>query len=118
MYHHFRDEVVISCPIEGDAIPLMSLMKLQFSGTSNTHWMSDYYPTRLRAGAQPGEWEEAMELYWKVKPARGANGAVRPAYIGGTSVLNRTHVEVPGLAGRLQRRPAARAGACASRTAS
>ena len=44
MYHHFRDQVVISCPIEGDAIPLMSLMKLQFSGTSNTAWMSDYYP--------------------------------------------------------------------------
>jgi len=44
MYHHFRDEVVISCPIEGDAIPLMSVMKLQFSGTSNTAWMSDYYP--------------------------------------------------------------------------
>lgn len=51
MYHHFHDEVVISCPIEADAIPLMSLMRLQFSGTSNTQWMSGYYP-RLRAGAQ------------------------------------------------------------------
>lgn len=89
MYHHFRDEVVISCPIEGDAIPLMSLMKLQFSGTSNTQWMSDYYP-RAFALARQGEWEAAMALYWQVNPARSANGAAAASYAGGTGVLNRT----------------------------
>jgi dihydrodipicolinate synthase/N-acetylneuraminate lyase len=89
MYHHFRDEVVISCPIEGDAIPLMSLMKMQFSGTSNTQWMSHYYPRAFDL-ARKGEWEKAMEMYWKVNPARAANGAATQAYIGGTSVLNRT----------------------------
>ncbi|MET3354354.1 UNVERIFIED_ORG: 4-hydroxy-tetrahydrodipicolinate synthase [Xanthobacter viscosus] len=89
MYHHFREEVVISCPIESDAIPLMGLMKLQFSGTSNTQWMSDYYP-RAFALAREGKFAEAMELYWQVSPARNANAAGAHAYIGGTSVLNRT----------------------------
>ncbi|MGN6650498.1 dihydrodipicolinate synthase family protein [Trinickia sp.] len=89
MYHHFRDEVVISCPIEGDAIPLMSLMKLQFSGTSNTAWMSGYYPKAFEL-ARNGRWEEAMSMYWKVNPARGANGAAAQTYAGGTGVLNRT----------------------------
>ncbi|KVF26173.1 dihydrodipicolinate synthase family protein [Burkholderia vietnamiensis] len=89
MYHHFRDEVVISCPIEGDAIPLMSLMDLQFSGTSNTAWMSDYYPKAFEL-ARNGKWEEAMALYWKVNPARNANGAAAQSYAGGTGVLNRT----------------------------
>ncbi|MGA8707695.1 MAG: dihydrodipicolinate synthase family protein [Steroidobacteraceae bacterium] len=89
MYHHFRDEVVISCPIEGDAIPLMSLMQLQFSGTSNTQWMSDYYPKAFHL-ARKGEWEQAMQMYWKVNPARNANGAAAQAYAGGTGVLNRT----------------------------
>lgn len=89
MYHHFRDEVVISCPIEGDAIPLMSLMKLQFSGTSNTAWMSGYYPKAFEL-ARNGQWEEAMAMYWKVNPARGANGAAAQTYAGGTGVLNRT----------------------------
>ncbi|HVW53873.1 MAG TPA: dihydrodipicolinate synthase family protein [Trinickia sp.] len=89
MYHHFRDEVVISCPIEGDAIPLMSLMKLQFSGTSNTAWMSGYYPKAFEL-ARNGQWEEAMALYWKVNPARNANGAAAQTYAGGTGVLNRT----------------------------
>lgn len=89
MYHHFRDEVVISIPIEYDAIPLMSLMKLQFSGTSNTQWMSNYYPTAFDL-ARRGEWEAAMELFWKVNPARSANGAAAQSYAGGTGVLNRT----------------------------
>ncbi|RDU98832.1 dihydrodipicolinate synthase family protein [Trinickia dinghuensis] len=89
MYHHFRDEVVISCPIEGDAIPLMSLMKLQFSGTSNTAWMSGYYPRAFEL-AHNGQWEEAMAMYWKVNPARSANGAAAQTYAGGTGVLNRT----------------------------
>jgi dihydrodipicolinate synthase/N-acetylneuraminate lyase len=89
MYHHFRDEVVISCPIEGDAIPLMSLMDLQFSGTSNTAWMTDYYPKAFDL-ARGGQWEEAMAMYWKVNPARSANGAAAQTYAGGTGVLNRT----------------------------
>ena len=89
MYHHFRDEVVISCPIESDAIPLMSLMKLQFSGTSNTQWMGDYYPRAFDL-ARKGEFEAAMELYWKVNPARQANMAAAMSYVGGTGMLNRT----------------------------
>jgi dihydrodipicolinate synthase/N-acetylneuraminate lyase len=89
MYHHFRDEVVISCPIEGDAIPLMSVMELQFSGTSNTEWMSGYYPETFRL-ARSGSWEEAMQRYWQVQPARLANGAAAQTYAGGTGVLNRT----------------------------
>ena len=89
MYHHFRDEVVISIPIESDAIPLMSLMKLQFSGTSNTAWMSTYYPRAFQL-AREGQWEAAMELFWQVNPARNANGAAAHAYAGGTGVLNRT----------------------------
>lgn len=89
MYRHFREEVVISIPIEGDAIPLMSLMDLQFSGTSNTAWMSDYYPRAFEL-ARNGRWDEAMELFWQVSPARNANGAAAQSYAGGTGVLNRT----------------------------
>jgi 4-hydroxy-tetrahydrodipicolinate synthase len=89
MYHHFRDEVVISCPIEADALPLMSVMDLQFSGTSNTQWMSDWYPRAFEL-ARSGRWEEAMEGYWAVQPARQAAAAATTAYIGGTTVLNRT----------------------------
>ena len=89
MYHHFRDEVVISCPIESDAIPLMSLMDLQFSGTSNTQWMSDWYPKTFER-ARTGRWEEAMGRFWQVNPARQANSVATQSYIAGAGVLNRT----------------------------
>jgi hypothetical protein len=89
MWHHFSEQVVISCPIEGDTIPLMRFMPLQFSGTSNTQWMSDYYP-RAFALAGEGDWEDAMKLFWKVHPARLASGAVQANSVPGTSVLNRT----------------------------
>ena len=89
MYHHFRQDVVISCPIESDAIPLMSLMDLQFSGTSNTQWMGDYYPRTFEL-ARSGRFEEAMQLYWKVNPARQANTAASAASAPAIGALNRT----------------------------
>jgi hypothetical protein len=88
MWHHFGEQVVISCPIEGDVIPLTRFMPLQFSGTSNTQWMSDYFPKAF-ALARDGHFEQAMELFWKVHPARLAGGAVQAASAPGTSVLNR-----------------------------
>lgn len=90
MYHHYRDQVIISCPIEGDAIPLMSLMKLQFSGTSYTQWMSDYYPKAFDL-ARKGEWEAAMRLWWQVQPARLASSAATAAYMPGVNFINRTN---------------------------
>lgn len=89
MYHHFNDKVVLSCPIEGDAIPLMPYLPIQFSGTSNTQWMSDYYPRTFEL-ARSGRFEEAMQSFWKVHPARLAGGAVQAASAPGAGVLNRT----------------------------
>lgn len=110
-WHRFRDEVVISCPIEADAIPLMRFMDLQFSGTSNTQWMGDYYP-RAFALAREGKWEEATELYWQVQPARLANGIVQSSSMPGTGTLNRTAWKyqdwLSGFNGGPLRAPAAR----------
>lgn len=88
MWQHFGDQVVISCPIEGDAIPLMQKIPLQFSGTSNTQWMSDYYP-RAFSRARNGQWDAAMELFWQVHPARLAAGQAMQASAG-AGVINRT----------------------------
>lgn len=90
MYHHYRDQVIISCPIEGDCIPLMSLMDLQFSGTSYTQWMGDYFPKAFQL-AREGKWEEAMKLYWQVQPARLASGGATAAYMPGVNFINRTN---------------------------
>lgn len=111
MYHHFRDEVIISCPIESETIPLMSVMDFQFSGTSNTNWMSDYFPRAFEL-ARRDRWEEAMELWWQVAPARAANVAILTGSTTGTSVINRTGWKyqewLAGFNGGALRAPAAR----------
>jgi len=111
MYHHFRDEVLISCPIEAETIPLMSVLDFQFSGTSNTNWMSDYYPRAFEL-ARTGQWEEAMKMYWQVHPARQANGAVSSTSTPGTNVINRTQWKyqewLAGFNGGALRAPAAK----------
>lgn len=89
-YHRFRDDVVISCPIESDIIPLMKFMDLQFSGTSYTQWMGDHFPKTFEL-ARNGKWEEAMQLYWQAQPARGAVGAATGAYMPGSNYINRAH---------------------------
>ena len=110
MYHHFRDEVIISCPIEGETIPLMSVLDFQFSGTSNTNWMSDYFPRAFDARPD-GQWEEAMKLWWQVAPARAANTAILTGSAVGTTVINRTGWKYQEWLAGLQRRSAARPGA-------
>lgn len=89
MNHHFGAEVVISCPIESHCIPLMDVLDIRFSGTSNTQWMGDYFPKAFKAASE-GRFEEAMAEYWRVNPARAANDGVAASYIGGTGAINRT----------------------------
>jgi hypothetical protein len=52
--------------------------------------MSDWYPGTFEF-ARSGSWEEAMERFWRVRPARLAAGAAAQSYAAGTGVLNRTH---------------------------
>ncbi|HXQ49836.1 MAG TPA: dihydrodipicolinate synthase family protein [Stellaceae bacterium] len=72
-YRLFRDQVIISCPIEADVIPLMSVMEFQYSGTSNTHFYGNSVP-RMFQLAREKKFDEAMEIYWRIQPARAANG--------------------------------------------
>jgi 4-hydroxy-tetrahydrodipicolinate synthase len=74
-YRHFRDQVIISCPIEADLIPLMTVMEFQYSGTSNTHFYGTSVPRMFKL-AQQGKMDEAMEIYWRIHPARQANQQV------------------------------------------
>lgn len=110
-HQKFGEEVIISAPIEGDTIPLLSLIDFQFSGTSNTNWMSDYFPKTFEM-ARRGEWDAVWERYWQVQPARLANMAIGGASMPGTSVINRTAWKyqewLAGFNGGALRPPAAR----------
>jgi dihydrodipicolinate synthase/N-acetylneuraminate lyase len=87
MHRLFAKEVVISCPIEANAIPLMPHIPIQFSGTSNTEYYADRYPRAFDL-ARKGRQDEAMELYWKIHPARQAKSAAAASYAG-AGMINR-----------------------------
>jgi len=78
VYRRLNDQVVISCPLEKDVIPLMAVMKLQYSGTSNTEYYGPTVPRMFKAAKQ-GNMDAAMKLYWQIHPAREANAAVNTA---------------------------------------
>ncbi len=86
-YRRLHDKVVISSPLEKDIIPLMSVMKFQYSGTSNFEFYGDVMPRMFKA-AKAGDMDTAMDLYWKLHPARAANAAVG-TYVPQTGFLNR-----------------------------
>jgi dihydrodipicolinate synthase/N-acetylneuraminate lyase len=75
VYRQLRNEVVISCPLEADVIPLMAVMEFQYSGTSNTQYYGNSVP-RMFELARAGKMDEAMEIYWRIHPARQANSQI------------------------------------------
>jgi 4-hydroxy-tetrahydrodipicolinate synthase len=87
VHRRFSGKLVVSCPLEKDIIPLMQYMKFQYSGTSSFEYYGDTVP-RMFDLACAGEHAAAMDLYWKIAPARGANN-VTNAYIAHTLFINR-----------------------------
>ena len=85
-------EVIVTCPLEADAIPFMGFVPMQFSGTSNTGYFGDVVPKMFNF-ARDGKFDEAMKLYWQIHPARMAQKAAGNSYMPGTSVINRADYE-------------------------
>jgi len=86
-YRHFGKEVVISCPIEADFIPLAQLMPIQVSATSDHEYYGSMMP-KIYKHLQDGEYDEATRLYWQLQPARRAKGGVQQV-LGGGFFINR-----------------------------
>jgi 4-hydroxy-tetrahydrodipicolinate synthase len=85
-WYRFNERVVVTMPLEHQAIPLSTLVPLQVIATSNTEYFGDVIP-RLLHMTQAGNYDEAMRLYWQVDPARHANAGV--GAIGGANSVHR-----------------------------
>jgi len=79
------DRVVVTMPLEHQAIPLATVLPLQLIATSNTECLGGAVPEMLKL-AQAGRRQEAMELFWRVDPARQANAKIGVA---GTNTVHR-----------------------------
>jgi len=83
----FGDEVVISCPIESEFIPLAQVMPLRLSATSDHEYFGAAIPTVFRQ-LQAGDYGTATALYWQIHPARRAKQAAA-AQLHGGAFINR-----------------------------
>jgi 4-hydroxy-tetrahydrodipicolinate synthase len=86
-HRHFGDEVVISCPIEHDLIPLAQLIPIELSATSDHEYFGHTMPEIMRL-LRAGEHDAATEVFWRVHPARKAKSAVA-AQVNGGAFINR-----------------------------
>ncbi|MBE3556496.1 MAG: dihydrodipicolinate synthase family protein [Firmicutes bacterium] len=71
-YKRFSNEVIVTFPMEDQALMLASLVSMPFMGTSNYEYYGPMIP-RIFTLIQEGRFEEAMKLYWQIHPARLVN---------------------------------------------
>ncbi len=87
VYNRFADEVIVIEPIEGNGLPLATLLDLQFMGTSNYEYYGPAIPKIFKL-IREGKNDEAMDEYWKIFPARQATMAAM-AVLAGSNFLHR-----------------------------
>lgn len=78
----FGEEVVISMPLEADLIPLMQIMPIQLSATSDHEFWGPLVPQVFNL-LRDGNFEEATRRYWQMHPARKMRQALGPQMNGG-----------------------------------
>ncbi len=78
----FGDEVVISCPIEGELLALGQLFPIQLSATSDHEFWGPTIPEAMRL-LREERFPQVTDLYWQMHPARKAKAAVAQQLNGG-----------------------------------
>lgn len=86
VYRQFKD-VIVSCPVESDIIPLFAELDFQYSGTNNAANFGSYVPRMFKAASE-GRQDEAMDLFWKMAPLRHASGMMTVGALG-SGMINR-----------------------------
>jgi 4-hydroxy-tetrahydrodipicolinate synthase len=85
-YRRFHDQVIVTHPLEADALLLKQLVDIPFMGTSNYEYFGPLVPRVFRL-IDEGKLDEAMDLYWTMHPARLVNQAM--ASVPGANFLHR-----------------------------
>lgn len=81
------DKVVVTFPVEDQAIPLAALTGMQFMGTSDSEYYGPMIP-RIFSMIHNGEFSKAMDLYWQIHPARLAHQSMS-AVLRGANFVHR-----------------------------
>jgi dihydrodipicolinate synthase/N-acetylneuraminate lyase len=89
VFERFGDQVVVTDPFEMNAPAWTRVYDMQFLGTSNYEYLGPVVPRMFDLLRDGDGYEEAMELYWRVHPARQANMRIMGEAVAGTNLVPR-----------------------------
>ena len=96
VFERFTGEVVVTDPLEFNAPAWIANYGMRFMGTSNYEFVGPLVPRMFRLLSDGATWDEGMELYWQVAPARRAHAAVCTPLVAGSGLIPRMHWKYQG----------------------
>lgn len=96
VFERFRDEVVVTDPLEFNAPAWIANYGMSFMGTSNYEWLGPWVPRMLEKLSDAETWDEGMEIYWRMAPARKAHAQVCTPLVANTGLVPRMHWKYQG----------------------
>jgi hypothetical protein len=96
VFERFSGEVVVTDPLEFNAPAWIANYTMQFMGTSNYELMGPLVPRMFRLLSNPVTWDEGMDLYWQVAPARRAHAAICTPLVANSGLVPRMHWKYQG----------------------
>jgi dihydrodipicolinate synthase/N-acetylneuraminate lyase len=89
VFHRFGDRIVVTDPLEHNAPAWITTFGMPFMGTSNYEYMGGEVVRYFSLLQDPATFDEGMELYWRLHPARAANAQVHSEFMPGTNLVHR-----------------------------
>lgn len=96
VFERFSGEVVVTDPLEFNAPAWIANYDMQFMGTSNYELMGPVVPQMFRLLSGRATWDDGMDLYWQVAPARRAHAAICTPLVAGSGLVPRMHWKYQG----------------------
>ncbi len=88
IFIRFKDRVVVCDPFEQNAPAWTMTFGMPFMGTSNYEYMGGEVVKYFNL-LQEKKFDAAMEIYWRLHPARQVGAQIASAFMGGTSLVHR-----------------------------
>lgn len=96
VFEAFKDEVVVTDPLEFNAPAWIANYGMQFMGTSNYEVAGPLIPRMFDLLSNPATWDKGMDTYWQLAPARRAHAAVCTPLVANSGLVPRMHWKYQG----------------------
>lgn len=96
VFERFTGEVIVTDPLEFNSPAWIANYGMQFMGTSNYELTGPMVPKMFELLSDAATWDEGMELYWQLAPARRAHAAVCTPLVANSGLVPRMHWKYQG----------------------